>query len=158
MPWSKWLPSTCSQYTANFAQVGTDLQQVCYNLLSTTDIWMRSLPLPQCQWLINRSVTSCCDRAATMLFSTGLSQVVDTKLQQCCSQQACRKLLTHVTELPSNAVFNNLRHADLLWTEESALWSFVYPLFWKKRRPNRLPYFGCSVHKITRLLYNKLAR
>jgi hypothetical protein len=44
--------------------------------------------------------------AAAMLFSTGLSRVVVTELQQCCFQQACRKLLTQSC---SNAVFNNLR-------------------------------------------------
>jgi hypothetical protein len=38
-----------------------------------------------------------------MLFSTGLSQVVVTELQQCCFQQVCRKLLTQNC---SNAVFN----------------------------------------------------
>jgi hypothetical protein len=57
------------------------------------------------QWPVNRSVTSCCDRAAAMLLSTGMLQAVVTELQQCCFQQACHKLLTQSC---SNAVFNNL--------------------------------------------------
>jgi hypothetical protein len=84
-------------------------EQICNRSVKTccqqADIWMRSLALylsvltgPQRP--VNRSVTSCCDRAAAMLFSTGLSQVVDTELQQCCFQQLA---------------------TDLLQTEESAL-------------------------------------
>ena len=38
-----------------------------------------------------------------MLFSTDLLEAVVTELQQCCFQQACRKLLTQSC---SNAVFN----------------------------------------------------
>ena len=90
-------------------------EQICNRSVKSccqqADIWMRSLALylsvltgPQRP--VNRSVRSCCDRAAAMLFSTGLSQVVVTELQQCCFQQACRKLLT---QSRSNAVFNNLR-------------------------------------------------
>ena len=89
-------------------------EQICNRSVKTccqqADIWMRSLALylsvltgPQRP--VNRSVTSCCDRAAAMLFSTGLLRAVVTELQQCCFQQACRKLLTQSC---SNAVFNNL--------------------------------------------------
>ena len=90
-------------------------EQICNRSVKTCgqqdDIWMRSLALYLSvltgpQRLVNRSVTSCCDRAAAMLFSTGLSRVVVTELQQCCFQQACRKLLIQSC---SNAVFNNLR-------------------------------------------------
>ena len=67
-------------------------EQICNRSVKTccqqADIWMRSLALylsvlTGTQRPVKRSVTSCCDRAAAMLFSTGLSQVVVTELQQC---------------------------------------------------------------------------
>jgi hypothetical protein len=79
-------------------QVKTDLQQVCYNLLSTS--WYLNAfasIVPVCSHrsatACQQVCTSCCERAAAMLFSTGLSQVVDTdtELQQCCWRQACCK-------------------------------------------------------------------
>ena len=90
-------------------------EQICNRSVKTccqqADIfWMRSLALYLSvltgpQRLVNRSVTSCCDRAAAMLFSTGLSQVVVTKLQQCCFQQACRKLLTQSCSKQRKALY-----------------------------------------------------
>jgi hypothetical protein len=61
--------------------------------------------------------------AAAMLFSTGLSQVVDTELQQCCFQQLVTDLLQ-----PRKAPYEVCVSTIL-----------------NKKRPNRLPYFGCSV-------------
>ena len=98
-----------SQFRASRNRSATDLLKPVVN--KPISAWMRSLALylsvlTDPQRPVNMSVTSCCDRAVAMLFSTGLSQVVVTELQQCCFQQACRKLLTQSC---SNAVFNNLR-------------------------------------------------
>ena len=143
---SQWSTSGPWPYTANFARVGTDLQQSVKTCCQQADIWMRSLALclsvlTGLQRPVNRSVTSCCDRAAAMLFSTGLSRVVVTELQQCCFQQGCRKLLTQSC---SNAVFNNLRQTCC--KPRKALYDQLrVSTILNKKRPNRLPQFGCSV-------------
>ena len=101
--------SSCSRYNHRVETYVLSTQpetrkseQICNRSVKSccqqADIWMRSLALylsvltgPQRP--VNRSVRSCCDRAAAMLFSTGLSQVVDTELQQCCFQQLATDLL-----------------------------------------------------------------
>jgi hypothetical protein len=124
-------------------------EQICNRSVKSccqqADIWMRSLALylsvltgPQRP--VNRSVRSCCDRVAAMLFSTGLLEAVVTELQQCCFQQACRKLLTQSC---SNAVFNNLRQTCC--KPRKAPYEACVSIILNKKRPNRLPYFGCSV-------------
>ena len=105
-------------------------EQICNRSVKTccqqADIWMCSLTLylsvltgPQRP--VNRSVTSCCDRAAAMLFSTGLLQVVDTELQQCCFQQLATGLLEQVGT-------NLLISTDLLQVVLSDLLSLVSSL------------------------------
>jgi hypothetical protein len=69
----------CSQASSDRSAMAC--QQVRYKLL-----WQSCSNA-----VFNRPVASCWHRAAAMLFLTGLSQVVDTELQQCCFQQACRK-------------------------------------------------------------------
>ena len=107
-------------------------EQICNRSVKTccqqADIWMRSLALylsvlTDPQRPVNRSVTNCCDRAAAMLFSTGLSQVFDTELQQCCFQQLVTDLL-QPRKAPYEACVSTILN---------------------NKRPNRLPYFGCSV-------------
>jgi hypothetical protein len=125
-------------------QIGNRSVKTC---CQQADIWMRSLDLylsvltgPQLH--VNRSVRSCCDRAAAILLSTDLSQVVVTELQQFCFQQtSCCKLLTH--ESCSNAVFNNLRQTCC--KPRKAPYEACVSTILNKTRPNRLPYFGCSV-------------
>ena len=78
------------------------------------------------QRLVNRYVIQAvvsCGRAAAMLFSTGLSQVVDKELQQYC----CQQLATDLTNRGKRLM--KLRVSTIL----------------NKKRPNRLPYFGRSV-------------
>ena len=139
---SRLLMSFCTQPETRKSE------QICNRSVKSccqqADIWMRSLALylsvltgPQRP--VNRSVRSCCDRAAAMLCSTGLLEAVVTELQQCCFQQACRKL----TQSCSNAVFNNLRHTCC--KPRKAPYEACVSTILNKKRPNRLPYFGCSV-------------
>ena len=150
----KWNAPPLS-FTETTQPISRKSEQICNRSVKTccqqADIWMRSLALhlsvlTGLQRPVNRSVTSCCDRAAAMLFSTGLSQVVVTELQQCCFQQACCKLLTQSC---SNAVFNNLRQTCR--KPRKAPYEACVSTILNKKRPNRLPYFGCT-------LINKLAR
>jgi hypothetical protein len=123
-----------------------NVQRTVKTCCQQADIWMRSLVLylsvltgPQRP--VKRSVTRCCDRAAAMLFSTGLSQGVVIELQQsCCFQQACRKLLTQSC---SNAVFNNLRQT--YGKPRKAPYEACVSTILNKKRRNRFSYFGCSV-------------
>jgi hypothetical protein len=81
---------------------------------------------------VNRSVRSCCDRAAAMLFSTDLSHVVDTELQQCCFQQLCDR-----------PVANRGKH----------LMKLVYPLFWTLK--NGQTGTGCHISVV---VFREIAR
>jgi hypothetical protein len=121
-------------------------EQICNRSVKTccqqADIWMRSLALYLSvltgpQRLVNRSVIQAvvsCGRAAAMLFSTGMSQVVDKELQQCCFQQLATDLTNRGKRL-----------------------SFVYPLFWTKNGQTGCHILVVVFRKITRHFYDKLA-
>jgi hypothetical protein len=108
--------------------------------------------------VVNKPISGCVRSPCTCLswqgrngLSTGLLQAVVTELQQCCFQQASRKLLTQSC---SNAVFNNLRQTCCEPRKAPYEASCMYPLFWTKNGQT-----GCRIsvvvfRKITRLLYN----
>jgi hypothetical protein len=137
------------------------LQQVCYRLDRTcdlqADIKMRSHRLLR---LDNIKSVASCQQICCKLWTADLLQVVVHRLAASCELQTWCKLWT-VDLMPvvnyrldascelqtwCKLSSTNLTQVVKRLIEKSALWSFVYPLFWTKNgQTSTLPYFSCSV-------------
>jgi hypothetical protein len=118
-----WLATACWQQVCS--KLSTDLLQVVINRLDAScrqQTWYKLSRTDLMQVVTNRLDASCHEQTAWCKLSrTDLMQVVANRLDASCELQAWCKLsstdLMQVVKMPS---------------EESALWSFVYALFWTK--------------------------
>jgi hypothetical protein len=128
-----------------------DLLQVvnCCRLDSSCDLqtWCKLWTADLMQVVNCRFDASCELQTWCKLWTAGLMQFVNCRLDAICELQTWCKLSS-----------TDLMQVVKRLSEESALWGFVYPLFWTKNGQT-----GCHIsvvvfRKITRLLHNKLAR
>jgi hypothetical protein len=183
------VPTTCqqdvfaihSQKRASCNKLVDNLEQTCYQ---QADIRMRSHGLrqlvhnksvPSCQqtWcklsstdlmqvVVNRLDASCHEQTWCKLSSTDLMQVVTNRLDASCHEQTwCKLSRTDLMQVVTNRLDASCREQTWckLPSEESALWSFVYALFWTKNGQTDCHISVVVFRKITRLLYtDQLAR
>ena len=155
-------------YTARNAQVAT-------SLLTTWNRLVINKPISGCVRMacdslfttslfqvVNRLDASCHQQTWCKLSSTDLMQVVTNRLDASCHQQTwCKLSRTDLMQVVTNRLDASCREQTWckLPSEESALWSFVYALFWTKNGQTDCHISVVVFRKITRLLYtDQLAR
>jgi hypothetical protein len=133
----------CKLWTAGLMQVVNCRLDASCELQTWCKLWTAGL-----MQVVNCRLDAICElQTWCKLWTADLMQVVNCRLDASCHPQTWCKLSS-----------TDLMQVVKRLSEESALWSFVYVLFWTKNGQTVCHISVVVFRKITRLLYNQLAR